>query len=427
MLVSIHDGALLREKTWTNYLRIGTYVMRFQLQFGFGMMDHSKVLVKEWGAGEVILSPRDLTSDQLDRLSLSIRSHEGGSVVLDPQFYLPHADHERLREHRYWPASYETSSFFGGPALTTLVTTLRDLNNRLQTRAFILPGLLAERVTDDWLATQRLILEEATAHSPNEIYIQTIALSDDASRNTADIAQLIEHCAANPAQGYYIVVQHPQGDYLVDDAIWLANVIDLCAALKLQGSQVVLGYCNQQMLIASLAKIDAIASGTWMNVRSFPPEKFKAANEEETRKRATWFYCPQTLSEYKIPFLDIAQRQQLLSELYPDAPNVSQQVRNLFAGGQPSSIGLTEQAAFRHYLTCLQSQAAAIEQSTFDATVDAYRLLLDRAEGQLDRLHRIGVRGQNRDFSEVIETNRAAVEVLISERGPRLRRLWATL
>lgn len=401
--------------------------MRLHLQFGFGMMEHSKELVKDWRGGQVILSPRDLTDDQLDRLASSIRSLAGGSVLLDPQFYLPHADHDRLREHEYWPATYSTGSFFGGPALSTLIGQLTLLNGRLQTRGFILPGLHADRVTSEWLETQRLVLEEARAQAGDRPLFQTIALSDVASRNTADITSLIEHCADNVADGYYVVVEHPGGDYLVDDPNWLANIVDLCAAFKLQGSSVILGYCNQQMLIAALAKVDAVASGTWMNVRSFPPEKFKAATEDDMKQRATWYYCPQTMSEYKVPFLDIAQRQGLLQDMYPLTPIVLPKIEDLFAGGQPSTIGLTEQVAFRHYLHCLRAQAAAMHQSTFDATADEYRLLLDNAESLIARLNRVGVRGQMRDFARVIDSNRAAVEVLIADRGPILRRRWGSL
>jgi len=181
------------------------------------------------------------------------------------------------------------------------------------------------------------------------------------------------------------------------------------------------------MLIAALAKVDAVASGTWMNVRSFPPEKFKAATEDDMKQRATWYYCPQTMSEYKVPFLDIAQRQGLLQDMYPLTPIVLPKIEDLFAGGQPSTIGLTEQVAFRHYLHCLRAQAAAMHQSTFDATADEYRLLLDNAESLIARLNRVGVRGQMRDFARVIDSNRAAVEVLIADRGPILRRRWGSL
>jgi hypothetical protein len=38
----------------------------------------------------------------------------GGRVFLDPQFYLPYSDHERLRSHDYWPNLYESGGFWAG-------------------------------------------------------------------------------------------------------------------------------------------------------------------------------------------------------------------------------------------------------------------------------------------------------------------------
>ncbi len=421
----LYDGVTPSEKHYRRYFRAGRTVVRLHLQFGFGMMEHSKSLVREWSGGEVILSPRDLTDEQLRRLASGITCLAGGSVLLDPQFYLPHADHERLRDHRYWPKEYATGSFFNGSEVRMLLRELAALNERLDTRAFVLPGLLASNVNADWWETQRIVLEECRALSLSKPLIQTLALSDDAGRSTASICSLLEFCAENPAEAYYIVAEHPRGDYLVDDPSWLANIIDLCAGLKLQGASVILGYSNQQMLLAALAKVDAVASGTWMNVRAFPPEKFKSASDDP-KQRATWCYCPRSLSEYKLPYLDIAYRQGLLGEMFPD-PEHSPYISNLLTGGQPTAIGLTEQSAFRHYLHCLRSQALALRHETFEATVRAYEELLGTAGALLARLNKDGVRGQNRDFSDILDVNRAAMAVLLADRGSILRRLWAKL
>lgn len=191
--------------------------------------------------------------------------------MLDPQFYLPHADHERLCSHDYWPTSYQTGVFWQGPALTRLLTELTSLNRKLQSTEMILPGLLADAVTEDWLASQQAILEEAQAMRSGLPLLATIALSDDAVSAQDQISLLLERSERWQPDGYYLIVQHPDGQYLSDDPNWLANVLDIASGLKLRGARVVVGYCNHQMLVAAAAKVDAIASGTWMNVRSFPP------------------------------------------------------------------------------------------------------------------------------------------------------------
>ena len=65
------------------------------LQMGYGMMGHAKELIKKWHGGTVILSPRDMTLLQMEKFSKEIKNN-GGEILIDPQFYIPRADHEKL-------------------------------------------------------------------------------------------------------------------------------------------------------------------------------------------------------------------------------------------------------------------------------------------------------------------------------------------
>jgi len=241
------------------------------------------------------------------------------------------------------------------------------------------------------------------------------------------IASLLEAASGWEADGFYIVTEHPRGEYLVQDPNWLANVLDLAAGLRLSGANVVLGYCNHQMLAASVVRPNAICSGTWMNVRSFPPDKFRSTYEDEIRQRATWYYCPQALSEYKVPFLDIAQRQRLLARMAPSPVVDGGYAQHLFEGPQPTSVGFSEQLAFRHYLHALRAQTQGLESASYDEARARNESLLDEAEDLLRTLASAGVRGQQRDFSDCIDVNRAALALLDAIRGPILRRRWSQL
>lgn len=401
--------------------------MELFLQFGYGMMAHSRRLIREWGGGSVILSPRDLRSDQLGSLANDLRGLDG-KVLLDPQFYLPHADHERLRSHDYWPNEYESTGFWSSSDLRRLLTKLSNLNCQLHCSDFILPGIYAAVVDDDWLARQSAVLEEAQRLNLDDLpQLATVALSSEATRSEDQIHAILDAADNWNTDGVYLVCEHPNGDYLVTDPVWLANVLDLTAGLRLKGKRVIIGYCNHQMLVAACASATAISSGTWMNVRSFPPDKFREVYEDEFRQRKTWYYCPQALSEFGIPFLDIAQRQGLLREMIVPTTLSSNHASVLFEGSQPTTVGFAEPQAFRHYLQCLHGQVANSRRNTFDATATAYEQQLDQAESLLSRLHAAGVRGQGRDFSNVVDANRAALSVLRSDRRPMLNRYWADL
>lgn len=401
--------------------------MEFFLQFGWGMMDHCRSLINEWGCGSVILSPRDLNPTQIATLARDLRAI-GGTVLVDPQFYLPHTDHHRLCSHSYWPDNYETGLFWTGPALNQLLYNISILNRDLGCNDVILPGLHAAVIDDLWLTQQRAIVQEAHCMNVDRSrLLATVALSGDAVRSSDQVHLLLEESKNWDIGGVYLICEHPQGRYLVDDAIWLANVLDLIAGFRLRQRRVIVGYCNHQMLIAACASATAIASGTWMNVRSFPPDKFRTQYEDEIKQSAVWYYCPQALSEFKITFLEFAAQRGILSDMAPP-PNLGSSYANpLFSGVQPTSAGFGHQAAFRHYLQCLRTQVMNAQKDTFDQTVTEHRQMLDSAHALLTGLHAVEVRGQLRDFEDVLDANRAALGLLEETRGPVLRRRWSAL
>jgi hypothetical protein len=401
--------------------------MELYLQFGHGMMEHCRALLSSWNGGTAILSPRDLTHDQLVRTGASLSAVPGGESLLDPQFYLPHADHKKLCQHDYWPKEYNTAVFWQGTQLSSLLRELSKLNREVGCKRMIAPGLFADSVDGDWLDMQKAVIEESKAVEQELPLIVTIALSAKAVQSSDQVATLLERTEDWNADAYYLVCEHPDGQYLVEDPNWLANVLDLSAGLRLNRAEVILGYCTHQMLIASAAKVSAIASGTWMNVRSFPPDKFVTVYEDEIKLRKTWYYCPQALSEYGLPFLDIAHRLGLLGLMAPPAALDGGYVTNLFSGAQPSTVGFGEQSAFRHYLHSLRAQCRSANQTSLTAATADHQNTLDVAERLLQRLRSSNVSGQLRDFHQIVDVNRAALGLFGSLRGPILSREWNSI
>jgi hypothetical protein len=400
--------------------------MDLHFQFGYGMMEHCRHLVRSWGGGTVILSPRDLKRAQLVKLSDEIRDLPGGQVLVDPQFYVPRSDHFRLTAHDYWPASYETNGFFGGPGMQTLMSAVLQLNRDLGCSAVILPGLMATTIDDDWLATVRATAEHAVTMNAGIPLYATVALGADSVRNSSGIQDVLAEFESLEVEGAYLLFEHTNGDYIVQDPIWLANALELAAGLRLLGKTVIVGYANHELLCLGAASVNAIASGTWMNVRAFSPDRFLAA-EEDIKRKAVWYYDPASLSEYKPAFLDMAQQRGVLASMAPPASFGSTYAAPLFSGVQPSSVGFGEQEAFRHYLQCLLHQARGVRAATFDATVTNLRRTLDAAERQARQLAQAGVLPGLRSFSDAFDPVRSALSSLEATRGPMLRRAWGTL
>ena len=288
--------------------------MKLYLQFGHGMMAHCAELLGDNIADGVILNPRDLTLKQLTDVGFATTSAKK-VVLFDPQCYVRDADHERLTQHAYWQIFKQTAtnSILTSNGAAKIIGPLYAYNLVLQTESVLLPGLMADAVTGDWLNLHRNIAIEGTRQIKDRPVFSTVALSTDATADESQIEAVVEEAARWDVAGYYVVAQAPK--YLVEDINWLANLMILTAGLKLLGKKVIVGYSNHQSLCLAAANVDAIASGTWLNVRAFDPNKFYISDEDEVSRRTKWYYCPQALSEYKIVFLDAARRVGILDEL----------------------------------------------------------------------------------------------------------------
>lgn len=396
------------------------------LQFGHGMMSHVRALLSEWGSGGTILSPRDMNQNQLIDLSREVRALNCKSYI-DPQCYLRDADHARLTNHDFYQVfrNSPTNAFIGGGATLDLLEKLNSLNTSANTSKVILPGLLAMPVSEDWFSFQEAIITESrTFWHPDQV-LATVAVSADSLKSEMEVEALIERAQQWDVSGFYLVVENP-ASYLIDDPVWLSNLMLLAAGLKLLGLEVIVGYTSHQMLCLAPCNVDAICSGTWINVRTFPTEKFYSPQEDEISRRTTWYYCPSALSEYKIPFLDIGIRNGVSDLLKPPPGFPNQYCSSLFAPGVvPTSVIWGEQFSFRHYLTTLRHQANSCDVSSFSNSVDSVLAMIDSASNTVRVLQAAGVFGQYRQFSDSVgDAMRAALTSLNHARGPMLRRNW---
>ena len=400
--------------------------MDLYLQFGHGMMSMSEELLDIWGSGTAILSPRDLTLTQMTGYTKKVNA-KGGKIVIDPQFFIPKSDHGRLTSHSFWPSNYQTA-LFSQSEIRQMLTTLRDdYNTPLNSDFFILPGLMSGLINDDWYSYNSILIEEAKKLITDKDLYLTICLSKDSASNEDAIHQVIEYLDTWDIAGCYIIAEPSSKEYLISDPNWIVNLLDLTTGIKHQGKKVIVGYTNHQMLLFSLAKVDAIASGNWLNVRTFNTSRFNSP-EDGMSRRSKWYYCPQALSEYQIAFLDMANRVGVLPNLKTDSSFGSSYSDILFSSGtQPSTVNYTERHSFQHYLHCLRYQANQSVKSTYSLTKEGLRMQLETARQMTETFSRNGITGRDRDFANVVDYNLSALAVYDNLRGLVQTNNWTSI
>lgn len=399
--------------------------MEFYIQMGHGMQKICTELSEYWNGATVILSPLNMSPNKLKPFSESLRK-TGGRVLLDPQMYSPRKYHKNLQKYDYFPKSGITSVEMGDCG--TVISSLAKMNDEMNTEAFILPSQTITTFDERWNKVQNAIAGQGRQFANGRKIFHTISLSGDAIIDETQVESIVQSATQWDVDGVYIVCEHPQRYYLVDKPIWVANLLSLVAGIKRSGKEVVVGYANHQLLCLALAKCDAIASGNFLNVRWFQPEHFETTDSDEQSRRTTWYYCPQALSEYKVTYLDVAARQAgVLSSMLPPPDMRNPYSEVLFKGALPSATNYKESDSFKHYLHCLKRQCENASQGGYTQTRDTITLSLETASTIIAGLRNARVKGQDRDFSEIVDVVEAAVSLFDNEFGFVMAQEWNRL
>lgn len=394
--------------------------MDLLIQFGYGMMNLCKDFLKQWGTFKVILSPRDLDPDQLINFSDSF-TKKGGEVLVDPQFYLPRSNHQRLLSHAYWPSPFDTEDFMDS-GIDNMVAGIIELNDNINSRDIIVPGERAIDINEEWLTSQKMLYEKSQQLTKKPLFL-TLCLSSDVVRNNEQCSGIIDLVDELNPFGVYLILEHPSDSYIVEDPIWLSNALDISAGLILMGKKVIVGYSNQQQLMMAVAGVQNFATGNWKNVRSFSIDKFRVTDDEPEITRAKWYYIPQSFSEFTLPFLDVSLR--LGIEKARLIPNPNSPVGNIpIDAPQPTLSAWSERFSFIHFLDVIRKQGRQLSFHSYDETRDFYLGSLNLAEETLRYFHSKGLRGNDRDYLRAIDSSRTAIQFLDHTHGGRLRRNW---
>lgn len=398
--------------------------MELYLQLGHGMQALAQELIKLWGKGNVIISPVNLQQDKLVAFSKKIQS-AGGQVLFDPQMFYPKEGHLKLQAYDYWPA--EGVSVTTGDGYAAINRELLRINNLINSTDIILPGI--EMAEDQFMYGLNWMNNSASyfAQKTDKPLLATLCLYPETIRNSAAIEALVEQLKAIPVSGYYIIPHPSNNEYIVSDISWVIGLLKLLTCLKLAKKKVIVGYSNHQGLLYALANVDGIASGTYMNTRSFNPAKFKSPKDDDIKHKSTWYYLPAAFSEYKAALLDVAMQRGYLDAFLPQGEFQNPYSEMLFKGAQPSSTNYNETNSFKHYLHCLKVQCDMLSLSSYQETYDAYEFMLNTAENQIREFKRRGMSGQNRDFAPAVEANRVAMCANNEDYGLRLQLDWQHL
>jgi hypothetical protein len=300
---------------------------------------------KRTGTG-VILSPRALKKDQLERHAGEIRA-AGGAVLFDPQFYQPRTDHQKILSFPYWEdLDFSTSEFDPADFCRRVIDYQRDV---VGVDELILPGRYANAATGEWRDMQAGFAE--CARGLDRPVYATLAVGSDLVNNGEAFDAVLDDVLSYPVDGIYLLACRPRNQFYAQDKLFLYALLDGCLSLVRSGKRIIVGYANQQFLMFAAAGVTCVASGNFRNVRHFNPDIF-ATQEGDISQRATWYYDGWTLGEYRVQAMALHYRRGHRRAFGPEC----EYCRPLLEAENPAGVVWGERDAFRHFLHELGDQ-----------------------------------------------------------------------
>lgn len=396
--------------------------MGFLLQQGYGMMGINKELSTKTENIGVILSPRALQKnsdvDRLEKHAQQLRE-KNVKLLFDPQFYVPRTNLEKIIKFPYFQnLDYSTTEFSSGFAKIFCQNVIKYQIENLGVDELIIPNVYTNSITNEWYDISEALIEGAISSESQKAMYLSIPLGPDVIKNKDSFDELISRLTQYEVDGYYFVLKSPK-EFLIDDEDYLYSLMDAFISLNLANKKVIIGYANQQDLIFASCGVTNIASGNFRNVRTFDPSIFfDDDNDDGIKRRGTWYYDVNTLSEFKVQQLTLAYRRGLKDYFGPSCEYCESLLEN------PTTALWGESEAFKHYLFEINRQWKAFKEVNPSQRITSVIGTLENASKKIASLNGNGFRLGPRAFdNEIMESSLNALYAIRADRNNDIQHL----
>ena len=214
--------------------------MKLFLQFGHGMKALTLDLSKKWHGTSVILSPRDMTPNQLTKWSKDFEK-AGVDCYFDPQCYCPQGRQKSLAQYAYWDCDLNTHLQSDSTKIDEQIKNIKMYNDIAKTKAYIVPSIL-NNYDSDWAdqfinQSKRFIDSAHKVMIDKPIYTTLTLPKAFLIQHELTIEPVLQEFLEMDVTGYYVIAEALDRKYLIDNPMWLSNVFHICATLKIAGTK----------------------------------------------------------------------------------------------------------------------------------------------------------------------------------------------
>ena len=315
------------------------------------------------GTGEgLIVSPVNI---EADRISNRIPTEILETSWMDPQFYLPNDNKNKLKTYPFFPGNvlenFNTSDFENHAV--EIATECLQFQNALNFRYLVIPTRYFDDIPDIYLSQITELFVEPFRQARLDLHLtkpmlltliaKRLHLEDGLSRD-----ELLSWATGfGDVDGIYLVLDSGSRSKQIKDAGFLSGTLRFVRALRLNDMEVHVGYCGIEGLLYSIADATSVTVGSYENLRSFSTLRLETQENTPRRGPRPRVYSGQLLQWVEDIYLEPLR--QLVPDwqlLFDDSPYKE------YLLNPSSSLNFQRSEIYKHYFFVFSRQIAELPQ-----------------------------------------------------------------
>lgn len=284
----------------------------FFIQMGYNAGKLGPEIMEKGFADGAILSPADFEKDRNEDLARQFH-RAGGTVLFDPQFYIPRADRPSLSSYDYFGEyggqDFDTADVGGN--LNEVCTEILDVQDDLDVDAYVSPARTLDTFSstkvDEWLDYTEAFIEVVEEHGRDipvlaSLPLEGVPLNDKDQRDT-----LLNRITGLDPDGFYVSVEFDQANrYPLTGVSNIYSYLELLNNLRKNQYEIIVGHTHHVAHLFLGIGINAFASGHYNNLRAFDQRRWEPDDGQGGGRLVTKYYSDKVLNELRLdPDLDL--------------------------------------------------------------------------------------------------------------------------
>lgn len=235
-----------------------------------------------------ILSPVNI---EVSKLTSTFSEALRALSIFDPQYYLIGDAKGNLSSYDYFPAVINAGANTSQFESISKESALRCINyqNEIGVQAFIIPAryydvwppnylhLFKKDIFDNFLTSTKAV-------NARKKVLCTLIVKDYQLKTQEHFDEALSWATSlQDISGFYLIFEDNSTSKQIKDIDFLYNALRFIKHLKLNDYEVIVGYCNNEGLLYSLADVDIVTVGVYENLRSFDIKRFTTIEKSEMR------------------------------------------------------------------------------------------------------------------------------------------------